>query len=83
MDFGRRIAYMALEVGTTVMTSDGHEFGSVHTIRADFDDDIFDGLVVETALGLRFAEAALVADIYERAVLLALSREEAGNLPAV
>jgi hypothetical protein len=82
MDYGARVSYMALEVGTAVVTSDGHVFGSVTSIRADFDDDIFDGLVVDSIVGHRFVEAALVADIHERAVFLALTQAETGDLPA-
>jgi hypothetical protein len=52
-------------------------------IRADFDDDIFDGIVIGTPEGPRFVEADRVGDLYENAVLLDLSAEEAGNLPAL
>lgn len=82
MEYGARVSYMALELGTAVITSDGHAFGSVAVIRADFDEDIFDGLVVDSILGRRFVEAALVADIHERAVFLALTNEETDGLPA-
>jgi hypothetical protein len=82
-DYGYRIAYTVLEEGTAVVTSDGETIGTVMAIRADFDDDIFDGIVVGTPEGPRFVEADRVGDLYENAVLLELSAEEAGNLPAL
>jgi hypothetical protein len=81
MDRGQRIAYTALEEGTPVLTRDGQEVGSVKRVLADFEDDIFDGLVLETRGGDRFVDAERVADVYERAVVLTLSDEEARHLP--
>jgi hypothetical protein len=42
--------------------------------------DVFDGIVIETAGGLRFADADQVADITDRYVTLNLPAEDAGRL---
>lgn len=80
-DHGERIAYMAVEEGTPVLSRDGRRIGTVKRVLADWDDDIFDGLVVATGDGDRFVDAEGVAELYERAVVLALSSEEAAQLP--
>ena len=80
-DYGYRIAYIALEPGTPVVTSDGQQIGTVKQVLADFQDDIFEGLNIETADGDRFIDEEQIDDICERAVVLALSSEELANLP--
>jgi hypothetical protein len=42
--------------------------------------DVFDGIVLQTAAGLRFADADQVADITDRYVLLHLPAEETDQL---
>jgi hypothetical protein len=42
--------------------------------------DVFDGIVLQTAARLRFADADQVADITDRYVLLHLPAEEADQL---
>jgi sporulation protein YlmC with PRC-barrel domain len=81
MDYGERIAYTALEEGTPVVTRDGQEIGKVKRVLADLEQDIFDGLILDTADGDRFVDAERLADIYERAVVLSLSDEDAAYLP--
>jgi hypothetical protein len=81
VDYGQRIAYTALDEGTPVVTRDGLRIGTVKRVLADFDDDIFDGLVLETADGDRFVDADHIADLYERGVVLSVSDEEARHLP--
>src|SRR3954451_10476249 len=65
VDHGSPISYMALEEGADVMTSDGERIGTVKHVLADEDNDIFDGLVVETDNGNRFVDAPEVEEIYE------------------
>ena len=83
MEYGYRIAYTVLNEGTPVVTSDGETIGTVTAIRADFDDDIFDGLVIGTSEGQRFVEADRIGDLYEHAVVLELSADEVRSLPTV
>lgn len=81
MDRGAPISYVLLAERTPVLTSEETELGTVKRVLADFDRDIFDGLIVDTPDGDRFVDAPRVADFYERAVVLALSDEEAAHLP--
>lgn len=83
-DRGAPIAYLALEAGTPVYSSDGERVGTVEHVLADANVDIFDGLIVDTRSGpggFRFADAEEVAALYERAVVLELDREAVDALP--
>jgi hypothetical protein len=83
-DYGDPISYLALEEGTEVVSSDGEAVGAVEHVLAAEDEDIFDGLVIDTRLGPgghRFVDAPQVAEIHERAVLLALPSAEVEQLP--
>jgi hypothetical protein len=84
VDLGEPIAYLALEDGVPVYSSDGEEVGKVEHVLADEEDDIFDGIVIDTRLGPgghRFADATQVADIHERGVVLSLDSAAAHRLP--
>ena len=80
-DRGAPIAYMVLEPGTPVQSSDGVEIGTVRHVLADTGADVFDGLVLDTKDGDRFVDAPEVGDLYERLVVLAIDAERARQLP--
>ena len=75
------IAYGALQPGTPVQTSDGHQFATVRTVLVDDLVSVFDGIVVQTADGARFVDADYVGTIYTTYVRTTLSEEQAANLP--
>ena len=75
------IAYTALQPGTPVRTSDGHQFATVQAVLVDEKVSVFDGIVVETAEGARFVDADQVGTIYTTYVGTTLSAEQAANLP--
>lgn len=81
-DHGAPIAYMTLAEGTPVYASDGEQVGTVHRVLADAESDIFDGLVLDTDDGERFADAPAVGNLYERAVFLELTAAQARHLHA-
>jgi uncharacterized protein YrrD len=84
MDLGDPGSYLTLEEGTPVYGSDQVEVGSVQHVLADPDEDIFDGLVIDSRLGPgghRFVDAPDVASIHERGVLLAIDSAAAESLP--
>ncbi|HEX2051050.1 MAG TPA: PRC-barrel domain-containing protein [Actinomycetota bacterium] len=58
------IAWLALEPGAPVFTSDGEEVGRVTTVVADRQKDIFSG--VRVRLGLFDRERFVPADLIER-----------------
>ena len=76
----RRISYQALGKGVPVRSSGGEEIGTVEHVLEVPELDVFDGIVLETSDGLRFADADQVADITDRYVVLNLSAEEADRL---
>ena len=75
------IAYTALRPGTSVQTSDGHEFATVQAVLVDELVSVFDGIVVQTPQGTRFVDADQVGSIYTTYVRTTLSAEQAANLP--
>ena len=75
------IAYTALQPGTPVQTSDGHQFATVQAVLVDEKVSVFDGIVVQTAEGTRFVDADQIGSIYTTYVRTTLSAEQAANLP--
>ena len=75
------IAYTALQPGTPVQKSDGHEFGTVLDVLVDEKVSVFDGIVIETADGRRFVDADQVGTIYTTYVGTTLSADQAAALP--
>ena len=80
MDEGLPIAYEVLEKGVPVMSSDEQELGTVHHVVAAPEKDIFHGLVIKTAQGRRFVEAADVVALHEHRVDLSIDAAAAGAL---
>ena len=76
----RRISYQALGEGVPVRASTGEEIGTVEHVLQVPELDVFDGIVLKTSGGLRFADANQVADITDRYVVLNLPAEEAERL---
>jgi hypothetical protein len=73
------IAYTALEPGTPVQTSDGHTFAMVQAVLVDERVSVFDGIVVQTAEGIRFVDADHVGTISTTRVCPTLSRGPKGT----
>jgi hypothetical protein len=80
-DDGPAIGYKVLARGTPVRSSDGVQIGTVRRVQDNVREHIFDGIVIDTPEGRRFVDAPEVARIYERAVLLTITAEEAASLP--
>ena len=76
----RRISYQALPKGVPVRASGGEEIGIVEHVLEIPELDVFDGIVLKTSGGLRFADANQVADITDRYVILNLPHEQAERL---
>jgi hypothetical protein len=83
-DLGSPISYLVLEKGAPVYSADGERVGRVTEVRADLQNDIFDGLVVDHSLlpgDERVAIADQVDEIYERGVVLKLNADAFKALP--
>jgi hypothetical protein len=82
IDDGEAIHYAAVAPGTPVYASDETEIGVVEVILDNYREHIFDGVVFKDRDGVvRFADAPEVARTAERGVTLALSVEQAAELP--
>jgi hypothetical protein len=80
-DHGNPASYLTCSAGVAVYAGGGEEIGTVeHVLRAP-EEDIFDGLVLDTSHGRRFADARLVEEIYERAVVLNIGPDAVDSLP--
>jgi len=80
-DDDHQIGYQALPRGVPVHASDGALVGRVHRVLDNAREHIFDGIVIDTPGGRRFVDAPEVAKIFERAVHLTITAEEAAALP--
>lgn len=83
-DLGDPTSYLGLSTGVPVFTSEGVEIGTVGHVLALADEDIFDGLVIDTRVGpggQRFVDAPEVAALHERGVVLAIDAAAAERLP--
>jgi len=84
VEYGEPTSYLAFGPGPDVVSSDGQVVGKVEHVLAVPDDDIFDGLVIDTRAGpggLRFVDADQVDELYERAAVLKITAAEADALP--
>jgi hypothetical protein len=82
VDEGRPISYLALSVGTAVLSSTGVEFGKVEHVLQVPELDLFDGIAVKTKDGLRFVDRDQIADITTTLVRTTITNQEAASLPA-
>lgn len=76
-------SYLTVALGTDVVSSEGERVGTLEHVLADADADIFDGIVIDTGHGrdgLRFADAADVAEIHEQRVVLSIPTQEVEQL---
>jgi uncharacterized protein YrrD len=83
-DLGEPSSYLELGKGARCYTCDGEKVGEVEHVLAAPDQDIFDGIVLDTSVlpgGHRFVDADQVDEIFDRGVLLKLDRQEAEALP--
>ena len=84
IDLGEPSSYLSLGRGAEVYTSEGDKVGKVEHVLAVPEDDIFDGIVLDTSVlpgGHRFVDADQVEEIFERGVLLKIDRAAAEKLP--
>jgi hypothetical protein len=80
-DPGLPIAYQALAAGTPVHAQGGGQVGTVKQVLAVEEEDVFDGLMIDTDTGSRFIDADQVAHIAEHRVDLRLTDAEVAEQP--
>jgi len=82
IDDGEAIHYTAVRRGTAVYSSDEVEVGAVEVMLDNYREHIFDGVVFKDRDGvMRFADAPEVQRTAERGVTLAVTAEQAAELP--
>ena len=82
MDEGLPIAYQLLDEGVPVLASDGQQVGTVASVLAAPEEDVFHGLLIDTPQGgIRFVEADAIAAIHEHGVDLRIDATAAAGLP--
>jgi hypothetical protein len=81
MDEGEPIAYLVLERGVPVFASGGEQVATVDHVVAAPEQDIFHGVVIRTARGARFVDAAEVSALHERGVDLRIAADDVQGLP--
>jgi hypothetical protein len=79
---GTPIAYSALSKGAPVVSRSGRQFGTVEHVLEVPEEDLFDGIVVSTAAGLRFVDRDQIDQISTTRVICTLTDEQAAALPA-
>jgi hypothetical protein len=71
-EHGDPISYQALQRGTSVVSSDTFQLGTVERVIDNAKEHIFDGIVMRTDDGLLWVDAPEVARITERRVTLTI-----------
>jgi hypothetical protein len=79
MERGERSSWEALEEGTPVVCSGGEQVGTVKEVLAAAEQDIFEGLIIDTHSGDRYCDETIIGDIYDRQVVLTV--DSADRLP--
>jgi hypothetical protein len=83
-DLGAPSSFLVAQAGIPVYSSDGKKLGEVEYVLSVPDEDIFDGIVLDTSVlpgGRRFVDAPEVAEIYELGVVLKIDAAAAESLP--
>ena len=77
-DLGQPSSYLEVRPGMGVYSSDGQKVGEVEHLLCEPEEDIFDGIVLDTEH--RFVEGALVEEVFERGVVLKIDAAAAQQL---
>ena len=82
MEENAPIAWLALEAGTAIHTSDGEQIGKVDEVIADRQKDIFSGITFKPGMmgGARFIPADKIEEMSATSVQLSLTKAEADEL---
>ena len=83
MDDGRPISYLALGVGTPVVSTTGAQFGAVEHVLQVPEEDLFDGIVVKVGHNqMRYVERDQITDITTTRVRCDIADDAVASLPA-
>ena len=77
---GDPVSWLQIEQGWSVVTSDGVDVGTVAQIECDKQDDIFDGLAVESGKQIRYVPGEQVGQIFPGRVTLKIRSDDLATL---
>ena len=77
---GDPVSWLQIEQGWNVVTSDGLLVGTVAQIEGDKNDDIFDGIAVESGEQTRYVPGEQVGEIFPGQVTLKIGSTDLGTL---
>lgn len=77
---GDPVSWLQIEQGWNVVASDGVAAGTVAQIEGDKQNDIFDGLAVESGKQIRYVPAEQVGQIFPGHVTLSMGSNDLGTL---
>ncbi len=77
---GDPVSWLQIEQGWSVVTSDGGDVGTVAQIEGDKNDDIFDGLAVESGKQILYVPGEQVGQIFPGRVTLKIRSSDLGTL---
>ncbi len=77
---GDPVSWLQIEQGWNVVTSDGVDVGTVAQIEGDKQDDIFNGLAVESGSQIRYVPGESVGQIFPGQVTLKMGSGDLGKL---
>ena len=77
---GDPVSWLQIEQGWSVVTSDGVDIGTVAQIEGDKQEDIFDGLAVESGKQIRYVPGEQVGQIFPGRVTLKIRSSDLGAL---
>ena len=77
---GDPVSWLQIEQGWNVVTSDGVDVGTVAQIEGDKQDDIFDGLAVESGSQTRYVPGERVGQIFPGRVTLKMGSSDLDTL---
>jgi hypothetical protein len=80
-EYGAPVSYLTLRRGAAVVDREGVVVGRVRRVLAAQKQDVFHGLLVDTAVGDQVVGADQVSSIRERAVILRIAASEVAGLP--
>jgi hypothetical protein len=75
-DLGAPQSFLVLADGTPVYDRAGDKVGTVAHVLSDDQDEIFQGLVVQTGEGHRYAAATQIDGLFEHGVIVAVPASE-------
>lgn len=80
-DSARPVSYEGVPDGVPLLSSTGRQFGTLYKVLEIPEEDLFDGVIVETGRGHRFVDRDQIVEITTEYIKCELDDEAADQLP--